>query len=149
MHRFKKEQWDRRFIELAYHIASWSNYPGRKVGAVVVDARNNIKSTGYNGLPRGVEDNNLQRFNPEVKYKWAEHAERNAIFNAGVSLVGCRMYVSWFPCMDCARAIVQTGIGELIAIEPDLEDKDWGNDFKLVIELLEEAGVIVRYYKSI
>jgi dCMP deaminase len=140
--------WDDRFIELAEFIAKWSRYPGRKVGAVIVGPKNEIRSTGYNGFPRGVNDHLEERYNDDVKYKWTEHAERNAIYNAYGPLDNCRMYLPWFPCMDCARAIVQCGIKELIANRPDLNDPDWGNDFKLALELFEETGVKVRWYKK-
>lgn len=142
----KQQQWDERFVKLAFHISEWSNYPGRKVNAIIVDKRNTIKSVGYNGLPRGIESNNSSRYQEDVKYKWSEHAERNAIFSAECSLVATRMYMTWFPCVDCARAIIQTGITEIIALEPDLTDKNWGNDFKMVLELLSEAMVSIRYY---
>ncbi len=140
--------WDTRFMELAEHVAGWSKYPGRKVGAVIVDSLNIVRSMGYNGLPRGINDELEERYHSDVKYKWAEHAERNAIYNACCSVRGCRMYIPWFPCMDCARAIVQSGIVELISREPDFQDKDWGIDFKLAIELFKEAGVIVRHYND-
>jgi dCMP deaminase len=82
------------------------------------------------------------------KYLWIEHAERNAIYVAarsGIPLEGCRMYLSWFPCVDCARAIVQVGLSELIAIEPAWTTPPWGEQFVLAQELLEEGGVRVRF----
>ena len=140
--------WNKRFMELAVHISTWSKYPGRKVGAVISDKRNNVVSVGYNGLPRRLDDSNESRYAVDVKYKWAEHAERNAIYNSERPLEGCRMHVPWFPCMDCARAIVQTGIKELVAIKPDFSDPDWGDDFRMALELFEEAGVYVRWYEE-
>ena len=139
--------WDERFMRLAQYIAQWSKYPGRKTGAIVVGPKNIILSTGYNGLPRGVNDDVGERYSKDVKYKWTEHAERNAIYNAPVSLDGYRMYVNWFPCMDCARAIVQSGITELIARSPNLNDPDWGHDFELALELFAEVGIKVCYYE--
>ena len=138
--------WDIKFMKLAQHVSEWSKYPGRKVGAVIVDQNNIVRSLGYNGLPRGVNDDIKDRYESDAKYKWAEHAERNAIYNADCSVRGYKMYIPWFPCMDCARAIVQSGIKEIIACKPDFDDIDWGNDFKLVVELFNEVGVAIKYF---
>lgn len=143
--------WDSRFIELAQEIGLWSKDSSRKVGCVIVGPSNEIRSTGFNGFPRRVEDALEHRRQRPTKYKWTEHAERNAIYNAarvGIPLDGCRMYLPWFPCMDCARAIVQSGIVELFCIEPDLSDPQWGEDFSDVPMLLDEGGVRVRWWKK-
>jgi dCMP deaminase len=140
--------WDSRFMDLAFSIRSWSKDTGRRVGCVVVGPSNEVRSTGYNGFPRGIGDENDPRRDRPAKYAWTEHAERNAIYNAarvGIPLEGCRMYVTWFPCMDCGRAIVQCGIGELVCFEPDLTDPRWGEDFANVLVLFQEARVPVRY----
>ncbi|MCK5617309.1 dCMP deaminase family protein [Candidatus Pacearchaeota archaeon] len=141
-------EWDIRFMKLAKHIGQWSKDRSRKVGCVIVGLHDEIRSTGFNGFPRNANDQAEHRHKRPVKYKWTEHAERNAIYNAsriGVPLIGCRMYVPWFPCMECARAIVQVGIEELICFEPDLSDPTWGEDFKTVLELFSEAKVSWRY----
>src|SRR3954447_3751356 len=107
--------WDGRFMQLATLIGGWSKDRSRKVGCVIVGAHNEVRSTGYNGFPRGVCDDEDYRHDRPMKYRWTEHAERNAIYSAariGVPLEGCRMFLPWFPCMDCARAIVQAGIVE-------------------------------------
>ncbi len=91
---------------------------------------------------------NLAHERPE-KYFWVEHAERNAIYNAaraGIPIAGCKMYLPWFPCMDCARAIVQSGIEALVAMEPNVGDPKWGEDFKRAISLFKEAGVAVNWF---
>lgn len=140
--------WDARFMGLAQHIGEWSKDGGRKVGCVIVGPRNEIRSTGYNGFPRGVNDYPDERHERPAKYRWTEHAERNAIYNAarvGIPLGGCRMYLPWFPCMDCARGIVQSGIAELICVRPDLSDPQWGDDFVEVPKLLEEGGVQITW----
>jgi dCMP deaminase len=143
--------WDTRFMNLAREIGSWSKDRSRRVGCVVVGPNNEIRATGFNGFPRGVNDDREERHTRPTKYLWTEHAERNAIYNAarqGVSLSGCRMYVPWFPCIDCARAIVQVGILELIAIKPDVDDPQWGAGFHAAIELFEEVGLHVRWYAT-
>ena len=142
--------WDSRYMKLAQHIATWSKDRSRQVGCVIVGPSNEIRTAGFNGFPRGVDDANESRHARPTKYKWAEHAERNAIYNAaraGIPLHGCRMYLPWFPCMDCARAIVQCGIAELICIKPDLADPQWGGDFAEVPRLLEEGAVTVRWWQ--
>jgi dCMP deaminase len=143
--------WDRRFMDLARHIGNWSKDRSRRVGCVVVGRDNEVRALGFNGFPRGIDDYVEDRHSRPAKYLWTEHAERNAIYTAartGVALQGCRMYLPWFPCMDCARAIVQAGISELVAIKPDPEDPKWGSDFIAAQELLDEAGVRIRWYEA-
>jgi dCMP deaminase len=141
--------WDKRFMDLALQIGQWSKDRSRQVGCVIVGKDNEIRATGFNGFPRGVDDDRDVRHARPAKYLWTEHAERNAIYNAariGVPLSGCRIYVPWFPCIDCARAIVQVGIVELIAAKPDQLDPQWGAGFEAALELFAEAGVTVRWY---
>ncbi len=151
--REKEEQWDRRFMAIVKEISAWSKDRSTKVGAVIVGPNYEIRSTGVNGFPRGVNDDAEYRHERPMKYKWTEHAERNAIYNAarvGVSVAGCRVYVSWCPCMDCARAIVQTGILEVICPEIDWDDeatKRWAEDFNETTKLFQEAGVSIRWIK--
>lgn len=143
--------WDKRFMELADHVGTWSKDQSRRVGCVIVGPHNEIRATGFNGFPRGANDADARRHERPTKYLWTEHAERNAIYNAarsGVSLDGCRMYLPWFPCVDCARAIVQVGIRELVAIRPDESDPQWGTSFTVALELFRETGVLVRWYGS-
>lgn len=142
--------WDARFMELAGVIANWSKDRSRKTAAIIVGAAKEIRAVGYNGFPRGVDDNIDHRHERPAKYKWTEHAERNAIYNAariGVSVSGCTMYLPWYPCMDCARAIIQSGISELICREPDWNDPIWKSDFSEVPTLLSEGVVLVRFVK--
>ena len=105
---------------LAHQIAHWSKESGRRVGAVIVGPDKEIRSTGFNGFPRGVRDDIPERHSRETgaKYLWSSHAERNAIYNAariGVSVKGCVMYVPWYPCVECAKAIIQSGICEVVS----------------------------------
>ena len=144
-------RWDLRFMELARHVGGWSKDRSTKVGCVIVGSSNEVRAVGYNGFVRGADDDNDDRHRRPDKYVWTEHAERNAIYHAamvGVPLAGCRMYLPWFPCIDCARAIVQCGITELIAVEPDVSHERWGADFKHSIELLKEAGINVRFFSN-
>lgn len=140
--------WDDYFMNLARAVAERSKDRSTKVGCVIVGPDNEIRSTGYNSFPRGINDDVPERHARPEKYVWTEHAERNAIYAAarvGTPLKGCKAYLPWFPCMDCARALIQSGIVELIGVQPDLNDPRWGEDFKRVGTLMAEAGVAVRF----
>jgi len=112
--------WDRYFFNIIDEIATRSKDPNTQVGTVIVDLDNCIRATGYNSLPRKVRDNPCvvpERFIRPEKYFWMEHAERNAIYASariGVPLKGCRIYLNVYPCMDCARAVIQAGLTEVI-----------------------------------
>jgi len=138
---------DHQFMELAVEYSLRSLDRSRKVGALIVDAAGSVISCGWNGFPSGVVDRESRHERP-AKYSWTEHAERNAIYSAaknGIALDGCTMYVAWFPCMDCARGIVQCGIARLVAYRPNLADSTWGEHFSDAITLFQEAGVVVTF----
>ncbi len=140
--------WDIKFIELSKHIAEWSKDTNRKVGSVIVDEDNIVMAMGYNGFPRGCDDSISARYEKDLKYYFTEHAERNSLYHAarhGVSLKGCRIYVTSFPCSDCARGIIQAGITKIISPEPDVEHEKWGVHFKAALVMLEEAKVEVEF----
>lgn len=134
------------FLTLARHVATASKDRSTKVGCVLV-VEDSIASTGCNGFPRGIDDDNPTRHERPEKYYWAEHAERNAIYNAariGTPLKGCRAYVTMFPCMDCARGLIQIGCTQIIAPAPDPSDqRRWDEHFKRTKVLCKEAGVDV------
>ena len=144
-------EWDKRFMQLALYIGTWSKDKSTKVGCVIVGTDNEIRSTGYNGFPRGANDDAGERHERPVKYLWTEHAERNAIFSAarvGVPLANCTMYLPWYPCMDCARAIVQSGIKRLVAIDPDWQHPQWGEHFAAARDLFNEVGLDVVLFPA-
>jgi dCMP deaminase len=146
-----RQTWDEYFMDIARFVATRSKDRSRKVGCVIIGPGKEIRATGYNGFPRGVDDNIEERHQRPAKYRWTEHAERNAIYNAarsGVSMLGCVIYLPWYPCMDCARAIVQSGITTVIAVEPDWNDPTFALDFKDVKQLFREAGVGVRFVQG-
>lgn len=143
--------WDVRFMQLARHVAEWSKDRSTKVGAVIVDDGKVVIAIGYNGFPRGVDDDIEIYHKRPLKYKWTEHAERNAIYNAvrkGVSTMGCTMYLPWFPCMDCARAIVQSGISDVVVIKPDFQDERWGDDFVNAYTLFNSCNVKIKWHED-
>jgi dCMP deaminase len=134
------EKWDRRFLELARFISCWSKDPSTRVGAVIVDENRRIVSTGYNGLPQGVEDTDERLQNRELKYKLIVHGERNAVLFAGRSVHGCTLYTTPFmPCSVCAGMMIQAGIKRVVA--PYSDNPRWIEDFKLTEQLFGEAGV--------
>ncbi len=141
------DKWDARFIELARHISVWSKDPSTQVGCVVVGEDREIRSTGFNGFPRGIEDDSARLEDRDQKIPLICHAEENAIMHAariGVSLKGCVAYVTWPPCTRCSRSLVQAGIVEVVYPE-DIEIPDrWKEDFELSASMMEEAGIIVR-----
>ena len=136
-------KWDKRFYELAKHIATWSKDPSTQVGAIIITPNKRIVATGYNGMPTNINDFKYDRWARPTKYMWVEHAERNAIYHAarhGTSIEGCSLYVTTFPCADCARAIIQSGISCLIA-PYYTEDKKWIKSWKVSEEMLIEAKI--------
>ena len=140
--------WNKRFIDVAKLVASWSKDRNRKVGCVIVDKDNRIISTGYNGFPSGINDDVDSRQERPAKYLFTEHAERNSIYSAvnhGISTKGCTMVLEWYPCADCARAIIQSGIKKVVCGEPDFNDDRWGESFKASAEMFEEAGIEIKY----
>ena len=146
-----KDQWDTRFLDLAQLVASWSEDKSRKVGAVIVGEANQILATGYNGLPRGVSADHSKRHSSDddEKYFWYEHAERNAIFNAarsGVRLEGATIYSTLFPCAECSRAIIQSGLQVLKTNKIPINDATYRRSFEVSKQLLTEGGIRIRIF---
>lgn len=145
----RTQKWDQRYMDLAKQVGSWSKDRGTKVGAVIVADAGQIIATGYNGFPRGVDDDVEARHQRPAKYQWTEHAERNAIYNAarsGVPTEGTTIYVPWFPCTDCTRAIIQSGIRLLVAYRPENDNPRWSEDFGVSLTMLTDAKVQIRWY---
>ncbi len=141
------DKWDRRFIDLARHISGWSKDPSTKVGCVVVGPDREIRSTGFNGFPRGIEDRIERLDNRDLKYPLICHAEENAIMHAariGVALKGCSAYVTWPPCTRCARSLVQAGVREVVYPGGLEIPERWEADFHTSMSMLREAGVESR-----
>lgn len=141
--------WNKKFIGLAKFVAEWSKDRSTKVGCVIVGKNHQVLSVGYNGFPRGVDDEVETRHERPAKYKWTEHSERNGIYNAartGTALEGSTIYLNWYPCADCARAIIQSGIQKVVCGQkPDFDNPQWGADFKLVQEMFAEVKMSVGF----
>lgn len=138
------DKWDKRFIDLAKLVGSWSKDPSTQVGAVIVDDKKRIISVGYNGFPRGVEDSEKRLVDREQKYAIIVHAEMNALAFARGSVEGCTLYTWPFqPCSRCAGFIIQSGIKRVVTIEHSSER--WNTNFNLSKELFSESGVKLEY----
>jgi dCMP deaminase len=139
-------KWLQRLMVLARHIATWSKDPNTQVGAVIVDSTKRLLSTGYNGIPQGVFDNSPTRDERPTKYFYYEHAERNAIYTAGrngTPLMNSTLVCTMFPCADCARAIIQSGITTLITTK--LEAERWTESSSHALIMLTEANITITY----
>ena len=111
--------WDEYFMGVALLASMRSKDPSTQVGACIVDNENRILSTGYNGFPSGCSDDDFPWDREgdfgDTKYPFVVHAELNAILNArGKNLTGAKIYVALFPCNECAKAIIQSGIKEVV-----------------------------------
>lgn len=137
--------WDEYFMALAHLSAVRSKDPSTQVGAVIVDSNNRVVGLGYNGFPRGCDDKEFpwEREGEflDTKYAYVVHAELNAILNANKLIENCRLYVSLFPCNECSKAIIQSGIKEIIYESDKYKDL---NQFKASKKMLEAAGVKLR-----
>ena len=133
--------WDEYFMGVALLAAQRSKDPSTQVGACIVDEQNRILSTGYNGFPQGCSDDEFPwgREGAETKYPYVVHAELNAILNAnGRDLRGSRLYVALFPCNECAKAIIQSGVKEVLYLSDKYADTPVTKASK---RMLDAAGV--------
>lgn len=141
-----RPSWDQYFLSLARTVSIMSKDLSTRTGCVVVRQDKSIAVTGYNGFPRNVNDTVLERTARPQKYMYTEHCERNAIYTAaahGVVLKGCTIYITGPPCADCARAIIQVGIREVVwPCAHQFEGrKDWNDSISAAQQMLDEAGV--------
>lgn len=135
------DKWDLRMLELAKHISSWSKDPSTKVGCVIVDSRKRIIGTGYNGLPMGVLDHNLD--DREYKYARTVHAEMNALlFMHPSPLYALTMYI-WPmpPCSRCAGPIIQA---EIVRVVSPPAGERWAESCRIGMDMFNDAGIFVE-----
>lgn len=135
--------WDEYFMGVALLASMRSKDPCTQVGACIVDAENHILSTGYNGFPYGCSDDEFPWGREgnfcDTKYPFVVHAELNAILNAhGKNLIGAKIYISLFPCNECAKAIIQSGIKEIIYLSDKYAETD---STKASKKMLISAGI--------
>ncbi len=142
--------WDEYFMGVAELSAERSKDPSTQVGACIVSPDNKILSVGYNGMPRACDDDlfpwDREGGNLDTKYFFVCHAELNAILNfRGGTLEGSRVYVTLFPCNECAKAIIQSGITEIIY----KSNKYAGTDGNVAAtRMFEAAGVKMTKYSA-
>ncbi len=141
-------KWDEYFMGIALLSAERSKDPNTSVGACIVSADNKILSVGYNGMPKGCNDDEYpwdrEGTTLETKYAYVCHAELNAILNyRGTDLTGARVYTTLFPCNECTKALIQAGISEIIYYS----DKYNGSDTDIAAKrMLKSAGVTYHRY---
>jgi dCMP deaminase len=136
------DKWGKRFLGLAYHIATWSKDPSTPVGCVIVKGKNKVVSMGYNGPPAGVND----EFRDRAQKLWRTlHAEDNAILSAREALDGCTAFVTHAPCSNCAARLIQSGIIRVVFPQPDAEFiQRWHDSYTEALTMFNEAGVKVE-----
>ena len=144
-----QEDWDRKFIKMAQFIAEeFSKDDSTKVGVVIVGPDHEIRTTGFNGFPRGIDDENPDYWVRPLKYDIIEHAERNAFYNAtrmGQALKDCTMYMNFepIPCTDCARGTIQVGIIRIVG--PNIKfpgrGEQWEKDLQTAGGMIQEVGI--------
>ncbi len=137
-------KWAKRFIQMAELVGSWSKDPSTQVGAVITK-QNRIVSVGFNGYPHGISDS-AEVDERETKYLKTLHAEENAILFAKRDLDGCEIWVTHFPCPNCAAKIIQTGISIVHCPEQDDDFMSrWGEKVMVSQDMFEQAGVSVDW----
>ena len=147
MERIQKAvaNWDKRFLGLAEHVASWSKDPRTQVGAVIVRPNRTVVSVGYNGFPRGMTDLPARYEDKDEKYSRIVHAEMNAILHSTEKLEGYTLYTwPFMTCDRCAVTVIQTGIARVVSpsCPEELLDR-WGEAFKKAKGYYLEGKVIV------
>lgn len=140
--------WDEYFMGIAVLSSFRSKDPSTKVGACIVDTDHKVVSIGYNGMPRGCDEGQLTWNKGEdldSKYLYVCHAEFNAILNTrnGSALNGCTLYVTLFPCNECAKAIIQTGIKEVVYCDNKYADT---TATRASAKMFALAGVRTRHF---
>lgn len=149
--------WHQYYLTLTYLVAMKSKDSSSKIGAVIVGRENQIISTGYNGIPRGVReqpklDAEPRRDERPEKYFWWEHAERNAIYNSsryGIELQSATMYTQKMPCTDCMRGIIQSGIHKVVIHDNGVKmAPKWLESAEMSHQMAEESGVTIQHYSG-
>lgn len=139
--------WDECFMRMSHLMAERSKDPNTQNGAVVVDYDNIVIGLGYNGWPRKIDNNDLPWDREggflNTKYAYVCHAEENAIYNSSGLVKGCKLYCTLFPCNECAKTIIQTGIKEIIYDDDKYHDHEVWQASRRLLDL---AGVKYRQY---
>lgn len=144
-------KWDLRYLSLAKQVSEWSKDPSSKIGAVAIGDKGQVLAQGYNGFPRGIDDNDDRYNDRPTKYKYIVHAEMNCIYNAGfngVSLRDSSLYVWGLPvCSECSKGIVQVGIKRICMPEQEIPNT-WTASWDLSMSIFNEAGVTYEFIRT-
>ena len=151
----KQEKWDRHFLNLCLQMCKMSKDPSTQVGCVIVGPDLEIRSTGFNGFPRGVSDDS-RLHDRDCKLQHIVHAEMNAICNAarvGVPLKGCTLYIcatdngghTWggAPCMNCTKHVIQAGIREVVCYPFKDTLSKWGDEIRQAHKIFQKTGGVL------
>lgn len=142
-------KWDRRFIQAAKTIASWSPDPSSQIGAIAISKQNLPLAWGWNAFPRHTpyKENEVER---EVKYKFVVHAEMNAIYNASresICLLGSTFYIYGIPpCLECAKGLVQVGAQRIVSVRYAIVNETWLRSYEESAILFSDAKIRYAYY---
>lgn len=135
-----------KYFQVTRYMAElFSKDPSRKVGTMLLKPGTlQILSVGYNGFARGVDETKEERWARPMKCNFCVHSEINSICNAarsGISIEGSIAIVTLYPCCDCCRALIQSGVICVVTLPPDFDDPHWGEQFKISKLMMDEAGI--------
>jgi len=136
----------KKYLKLAqYNAHLFSKDPDTKVGAIILtEDFSRVLTTGINGFPRKMNDDNLERWKRPTKYLFCNHAESSCIANSartGTPIDGSVIVVTKFPCSTCTKLLIQAGIKKIYTVIPDYNSETWGNDARISQEMLKEVGI--------
>ncbi len=144
-----QQKWDKRFLDLAVLVSSWSKDPSTKTGAVIARGKR-VVSVGFNGFPKGVVDSADRYQDRELKYDLILHCETNSLLLTKADVTGCTLYtVPFGSCVRCIVAVIQAGISRVVfpALPARLVDR-WGDSLSRGRMMMEEAGVSIAEYAT-
>ena len=142
-----------KYYKLAKTLAAeFSKDPSTKVAVIYLDSKTHaVLSLGYNGFPRGVDETIMDRWERPIKYMYCEHAERNGIYNAclnGTSLKDSIAVITMFPCCDCARGIIQSGVKKIITVKPDIQLSYWKESFDISMDMFKDIKMEIMFIEE-
>lgn len=142
-----------KYFRIARFIANeLSKDPNTKVGCLLLEPDTCVvKSIGFNGAPRGIDETRPERWERPEKYQWISHSEKNAICNAarsGTNINGSIAIITMYPCVDCCKALIQAGVNEIVTVEPNLGDPKWGEEFRYSQMMFYEVGINAIFLTS-
>lgn len=144
------DKWMKRYLKLCYEVCSWSKDQSTKTGAIIVTSDGDPVSWAFNGMPPNIDDSIEERHERPLKYKYFEHAERNAIYGATkADLQDCIMFCTHYPCSDCARGIIRKKIKTVVVDAKHGKggvtgfNERWNDSFSESETMFREAGVNV------